>query len=32
MFCASFRFLYLLGMIEYHLQTDSIEFTGKNNS
>ncbi len=31
-FVPSLDFLYLLGMIEYHLQTDSLEFIGKNNT
>lgn len=31
-FVPALGFLYLLGMIEYHLQTDSLEFTGKNNT
>jgi len=29
-FVPALDFLYLLGMIEYHLQTDSIEFVGVN--
>lgn len=31
-FVPALDFLYLLGMIEYHLQTDSLEFTGKNDT
>ncbi len=31
-FVPSLDFLYLLGMITYHLQTDSIEFIGVNNT
>lgn len=31
-FVQALDFLYLLGMIEYHLQTDSIEFIDTNNT
>lgn len=30
-FVQTLDFLYLIGMIEYHLQTDSIEFVGINS-
>lgn len=31
-FVPTLDFLYLLGMIKYHLQTDSLEFIAKNNT